>query len=89
MRYALNERRSVRKKACEPLLAAASGEYGRTRSSLAAHRPCPASALIARRQEQGLYESQRCVSYDGKFSNGLLEGLKASDCPSTPGPLVC
>jgi hypothetical protein len=37
----------------------------------------------------GVYVSAKGVSYEGQFDNGKLEGLKAPDCPSTPGPLTC
>jgi len=37
----------------------------------------------------GVYVSAKGVSYEGQFANGKLEGLKAPDCPSTPGPLAC
>jgi hypothetical protein len=37
----------------------------------------------------GVYVSPKGVRYDGHFANGKLEGLKALDCPSTPGPLTC
>jgi len=37
----------------------------------------------------GTFTSATGVRYDGEFANGKLEGLKAPDCPKTPGPLVC
>jgi hypothetical protein len=37
----------------------------------------------------GVYVSAKGISYEGQFANGKLEGLKAPDCPSTPGPLTC
>ena len=38
---------------------------------------------------QGVYVSAKGVRYEGQFVNGRLAGLKAADCPSTPGPLTC
>jgi hypothetical protein len=40
-------------------------------------------------QGAGVYVSARGVRYEGEFANGKLSGLKAPDCPSTPGPLTC
>ena len=40
-------------------------------------------------QGAGVYISAKGVRYEGQFANGRLEGLKAPDCPSTPGPLTC
>jgi len=40
-------------------------------------------------QGAGVYISAKGVRYEGTFANGKLEGLKAPDCPSTPGPLTC
>jgi hypothetical protein len=37
----------------------------------------------------GVYISARGARYEGHFANGKLEGLKSSDCPTTPGPLTC
>jgi hypothetical protein len=37
----------------------------------------------------GVYVSAAGVRYEGQFANGKLDGLKAPDCPSTPGPLTC
>jgi len=37
----------------------------------------------------GVFTSANGVRYDGQFNNGKLEGLKAPDCPTTPGPLTC
>ena len=37
----------------------------------------------------GVYVSAKGVRYEGQFVNGKLEGLKTTDCPSTPGPLTC
>jgi hypothetical protein len=37
----------------------------------------------------GVYVSAKGMRYEGHFANGKLEGLKAPDCPSTPGPLSC
>ena len=37
----------------------------------------------------GVYVSAKGVRYEGQFANGKLDGLKASDCPSAPGPLTC
>lgn len=37
----------------------------------------------------GVYVSPEGVRYEGEFKNGKLEGLKAPDCPTTPGPLTC
>ncbi len=37
----------------------------------------------------GVYVSAKGVRYEGDFDNGKLDGLKAPDCPSTPGPLTC
>ena len=37
----------------------------------------------------GVYVSAKGVRYEGQFVNGKLEGLKAADCPLTPGPLTC
>lgn len=36
----------------------------------------------------GVYVSARGVRYEGQFAKGKLEGLKAPDCPPTPGPLT-
>jgi hypothetical protein len=36
----------------------------------------------------GVFVSAKGVRYEGQFANGKLEGLKALDCPSTPGPLT-
>ena len=40
-------------------------------------------------QGAGVYISAKGVRYEGQFANGRLDGLKAPDCPSTPGPLNC
>ena len=40
-------------------------------------------------QGAGVYISAKGVRYEGQFANGRLDGLKAPDCPSTPGPLAC
>src|SRR5580765_6384375 len=37
----------------------------------------------------GVYVSAKGERYEGNFINGKLEGLKPSDCPSTPGPINC
>jgi hypothetical protein len=37
----------------------------------------------------GVYVSAKGVRYEGQFVNGKLAGLKAPDCPPTPGPLTC
>jgi MORN repeat len=37
----------------------------------------------------GVYVSAKGARYEGQFDNGKLEGLKTTDCPSTPGPLAC
>ena len=37
----------------------------------------------------GVYVSAKGVRYEGDFDKGRLEGMKAPDCPSTPGPLTC
>ena len=37
----------------------------------------------------GVYISAKGARYEGQFVNGKLEGLRAPDCPSTPGPLAC
>jgi hypothetical protein len=37
----------------------------------------------------GVFVSAKGVRFEGQFANGKLDGLKASDCPSTPGPLTC
>jgi len=38
---------------------------------------------------KGIYVSAKGVRYEGQFANGKMEGLKAADCPSTPGPVSC
>jgi hypothetical protein len=40
-------------------------------------------------QGAGVYISAKGMRYEGQFANGKLDGLKAVDCPSTPGPLTC
>jgi hypothetical protein len=37
----------------------------------------------------GVFVSAKGVRFEGQFANGKLEGLKAPECPSTPGPLTC
>jgi hypothetical protein len=37
----------------------------------------------------GLYVSAGGGRYPGPFVAGIARGLKAADCPSTPGPLTC
>ena len=37
----------------------------------------------------GVYWSAKGVRYDGRFMNGRYAGMKAGDCPTTPGPLTC
>lgn len=37
----------------------------------------------------GIYVSAKGARYEGQFVNGKLEGLKTTDCPSTPGPVTC
>ena len=37
----------------------------------------------------GTYVSAKGVRYEGQFVNGKLAGLKAADCPATPGPVSC
>jgi hypothetical protein len=37
----------------------------------------------------GLYVSAGGGRYQGPFVAGIARGLKAADCPSTPGPVTC
>jgi len=37
----------------------------------------------------GVYVSANGVRDEGQFVGGKLEGLKAPDCPATPGPVAC
>jgi hypothetical protein len=36
----------------------------------------------------GIYVSAKGVRYEGRFANGKLEGMKASDCPAVPAPVL-
>ena len=47
------------------------------------------SFKVGKAHGPGVYISANGVRYEGQFVNGKLEGLKPSDCPSTPGPLTC
>src|SRR5262249_20135392 len=40
-------------------------------------------------QGAGVYTSAKGVRYEGQFTNGTFAGLKAPDCPATPGPVNC
>ncbi|HET7095992.1 MAG TPA: hypothetical protein VFJ68_01290, partial [Casimicrobiaceae bacterium] len=40
-------------------------------------------------QGAGVYTSAKGVRFEGQFINGTLDGLKAPDCPATPGPVSC
>ena len=37
----------------------------------------------------GVFVSAKGTRYEGGFENGRLAGMKAEDCPTTPGPLSC
>ena len=36
----------------------------------------------------GVYVSAKGVRYEGRFVNGKLDGMKASDCPAVPLPVL-
>ncbi len=40
-------------------------------------------------QGPGVYASSKGVRYEGEFENGKFAGMKAEDCPATPGPVGC
>ena len=40
-------------------------------------------------QGAGFYVSAAGTRYDGPFSAGKLVGARPTDCPVTPGPLLC
>jgi hypothetical protein len=47
------------------------------------------SFKVGKAHGPGVYISAKGVRYEGQFVNGKLDGLKTTDCPSTPGPLTC
>jgi hypothetical protein len=36
----------------------------------------------------GVYMSAKGARYEGRFVNGRLDGMKASDCPAVPAPVL-